>query len=83
VPDEINRLVNRALRKKKEERYQTIEELLIDLKRVKEAGSGGVQIAPATTYSSGLSTSAAAAVSTISTFDYVVSEIKRHKTGQP
>jgi Tol biopolymer transport system component len=81
VPDEINRLVNRALRKKKEERYQTIEELLIDLKRVKEAGSGGVQIAPATTYSSGLSTSAAAAVSTISTFDYVVSEIKRHKTG--
>jgi eukaryotic-like serine/threonine-protein kinase len=80
VPDEINRLVNRALRKRKEERYQTIEELLIDLKRIKGAGSGGVQMASATSYGSVLATSGAAAVST-STFDYVVSGIRRHKTG--
>jgi eukaryotic-like serine/threonine-protein kinase len=81
VPDEMNRLVNRTLRKRKEERYQTIEELLIDLKNLKEAASGGgVQMASATT-GSGLSTSGAASVSTVSTFESVVSGIKRHKTG--
>src|SRR5215471_11289690 len=36
VPEEIQRLISRALRKKKEDRYQTIEELLADLKSLKE-----------------------------------------------
>src|SRR4029434_1418260 len=36
VPEETQRLVSRALRKKKEDRYQTIEDLLADLKSLKE-----------------------------------------------
>jgi serine/threonine protein kinase/Tol biopolymer transport system component len=83
VPDEVEQLVNRTLLKKKEERYQTIQELLVDLKSLKQdtAGlSGGVQIATATTGGSRLSTSGVVAVPTVSTFEYVVSGIKRHKT---
>ncbi len=83
VPDEMERLVNKALSKKKEERYQTIQELLVDLKSLKQdkaASGGGVQMGSATTVGSGLSTGDAAAVSTVSTFEYVVSGIKRHNT---
>src|SRR5262249_58316919 len=36
VPEETQRLISRALRKKKEDRYQTIEDLLADLKSLKE-----------------------------------------------
>jgi eukaryotic-like serine/threonine-protein kinase len=36
VPEETQRLVSRTLRKKKEDRYQTIEDLLADLKSLKE-----------------------------------------------
>jgi serine/threonine-protein kinase len=36
VPHEIERIVNKALRKDREERYQTAKDLLIDLKGVKE-----------------------------------------------
>jgi len=36
VPEETQRLISRALRKRKEDRYQTIEELLADLKSLKE-----------------------------------------------
>ncbi|HEY3139467.1 MAG TPA: protein kinase, partial [Blastocatellia bacterium] len=79
-PDELKRLVNKALSKKKEDRYQTIEELLVDLKSLKEISGGGVQVISAATPSSGLSTSGAVAVSTVSTFDSIVSGIKQHKT---
>jgi Tol biopolymer transport system component len=81
--DELKRLVYRALTKKKEERYQTIQELLVDLKSLKEdkaASGGGGRMESATTPGFGLSTSAAVAVSTVSTFESVVSGIKRHKT---
>ena len=36
VPQEFQRIVNKALRKNREERYQTIKDLLIDLKTLKE-----------------------------------------------
>src|SRR5215510_12088406 len=39
VPEETQRLISRALRKKKEDRYQTIEDLLADLKSLKEDGN--------------------------------------------
>jgi Tol biopolymer transport system component len=81
VPDEMQRLVNKALCKTKEDRYQSIQELLVDLKSLKEAAlAGDAQLRSAMTPGSGLSTSEAAAVSTVSTFEYVVSGIKRHKT---
>ena len=36
VPEETQRLISRALHKKREDRYQTIEDLLADLKSLKE-----------------------------------------------
>ena len=40
VPEQTQRLIGRALRKKKEDRYQTIEDLLADLKSLKEDDTG-------------------------------------------
>ena len=40
VPEETRRLIGRALRKKKEDRYQTIEDLLADLKSLKDDHTG-------------------------------------------
>ncbi len=37
VPDELSRIVERCLRKQKEERYQTADELLLDVKRLARA----------------------------------------------
>jgi serine/threonine protein kinase len=36
VPDEFQRIISKALRKDREQRYQTIKDLLIDLKSLKE-----------------------------------------------
>ncbi len=36
VPDELERIVSKALAKDREERYQTIKDLLIDLKKLKQ-----------------------------------------------
>jgi eukaryotic-like serine/threonine-protein kinase len=36
VPAELDRIIHTALRKNKEKRYQTVKDLLIDLKRLKE-----------------------------------------------
>ena len=81
VSDEMKRVVNRALRKTKEQRYQTIEGLLVDLKALKgSASSDVVQTVSATTAGSVLSTSEAAGASTLSTMGHIVSGIKRHKT---
>lgn len=83
APDEIQRLISRTLQKKKEDRYQTIQELLIDLKRLQEnkTGPGGVVTASQAIGESPFSTSEAPAVSTVSTVQVIVSSIKRHKTG--
>jgi len=84
TPEEVRRLIAKVLRKKKEERYQTIEELLVDLKSLKEdktVTSVSAQTAARKIDGSVLATSDAAGVSTVSTFEYVVSGIKRHKTG--
>jgi serine/threonine protein kinase/Tol biopolymer transport system component len=83
-PDGIGRLIGNALHKRKEDRYQTIEDLLGDLKQLrgdKAVTEPGAQAAHQTINGSSLITSAAAAASTVSTFEYVVSGIKRHKTG--
>lgn len=83
-PDGMRRLISNALHKKKEDRYQTIEDLLVDLKGLREdkaVTGAGAQVAAQTVNGSALSTNAAAGVSTVSTFEYVVSGIKRHKTG--
>jgi Tol biopolymer transport system component len=83
LPEGMQQLISKALCKKKEERYQTIQELLVDLKSVKEetAVSRSLgQLASPTDNLSVVSTSGVPAVSPTSTVEYIVSGIKRHKT---
>jgi len=81
VPDLLEPVITKALRKKKEERHQTMQELLIDLKNLKQRvplEDGQIQ----TEFSGGPAISGNRSLSeTASTVEYIVSGIKRHKTG--
>lgn len=99
VPAELEWIITKALRKDRDERYQTIKELLTDLRRLKQKLEFEVELERSaspdsvtrSTISAGatvptLSERAAPTVSgTVtrapSSAEYVVSEIKRHKTG--
>jgi len=101
VPEELQRIVRKSLRKDKEERYQTIQDLLTDLKGLKEgleiesklrhsaqpAGSryavtaNGAQGLAQTADGLAVSTVGAQTAPVLSSAQYIVSEIKRHKTG--
>ena len=85
VPAELERIVRKALRKDKEERYQTIKDLLIDLRNLRKELELEVEMersAPpisARAMSSGQS--AAATAHSASSAEYIVTEIKQHKRG--
>jgi serine/threonine protein kinase/Tol biopolymer transport system component len=83
VSDKISVVVSRMLRKKKEERYETIQDLLADLKIISENIAGtteGRSIAQNTDYQR-FSGSGAASVSTQSSIESIISGVKRHKAG--
>src|SRR3989475_5858799 len=83
VPAELERIVRKALRKDREERYQTIKDLLIDLRNLRkelELSAEMERSAPpisARAMSSGQS--AAATAHSASSAEYIVTEIKQHK----
>src|SRR5215470_12565114 len=91
-PVELQRIVSKAMRKDREERYQTVKDLLLDLKTLKREleatttlsyaanaeTSSGSRIAMA---SSTTSPSEPIVVRAISSAEYIVGEIKRHKRG--
>src|SRR6266581_4867882 len=83
VPAELERIVRKALRKDKEERYQTIKDLLIDLRNLRkelELSAEMERSAPpisARAMSGGQS--AAATAHSASSAEYIVKEIKQHK----
>jgi eukaryotic-like serine/threonine-protein kinase len=97
VPAELDWIITKALRKDRDERYQTIKELLTDLRRLKQKLEFEAElersVAPDSVTRSTIS--AAQAVPTISdrvpptaqtgvhlsSAEFIVSEIKRHKTG--
>jgi serine/threonine protein kinase/Tol biopolymer transport system component len=98
APAELQWIVTKALRKDKEERYQTIRELLTDLRTLMrqlqfdahaessrspheiDATARSGARAPQTTEALGESTSTLSAP-TVSSAEYIVREIKRHKRG--
>ncbi len=88
IPRELQRIVEKSLRKDREERYQTVKDLLIDLKDVRQdlqlqnqlertappnnSNESKTQILSATTSDAAHTTSSA---------EYVANEIKRNKSG--
>ena len=102
VPPELEVIIKKALRKDRDERYQTIHDALIDLKDLKrelDMAAGLEHSTPATSRSSDIvtplsqsaigspsippatQTGAVAAAHPTSSAEYIVGEIKRHKTG--
>ena len=94
VPSELERIVTKALAKDKDERYQTIKDMLIDLKRFKrsyevetemERSMSPDSIRPLSGGTLGpvkaLSGSGEISARTTSSAEYLLSEIGRHKVG--
>ena len=98
VPAELDWIINKALRKEREERYQTIRELLTDLRRLKQklefevelersvspdsvSGSAITAAPAAPTVSGPVAPTAETTTHPASSAEYLVTEIKRHKTG--
>jgi eukaryotic-like serine/threonine-protein kinase len=95
VPDRLEEIVEKALTKKAEGRYQTSQDLLTDLKRLKQslelkagiersASSGGYEAPASSGQSSDVTSStprAATATQSASSAEYIVSQIKSHKRG--
>jgi eukaryotic-like serine/threonine-protein kinase len=96
VPAELDWIVTKALRKDREERYQTIKELLTDLRRIKQrvefeselqksaapesfTRSAITPVAALPTMSKHALTTAEKSVSHVSSAEYIVTGIKRHK----
>jgi eukaryotic-like serine/threonine-protein kinase len=96
VPVELQRIVGKALRKDREERYQTVKDLLLDLKSLKRE----LEISNTSNYSSSNAKAAGyetqplqetapidipstdpQIVHTTSSAEYIVTQIKRHKRG--
>src|SRR6266511_3245959 len=90
TPAELQRVVFKALTKDREERYQTAKDLLIDLKRLKQRLDVEAEIertvppelrTSASEAKTAPDTTTAEAVHHVSSAEYIVSEIKRHKKG--
>jgi len=88
VPDELQRIVSNALRKHRDERYQTARDLLNDLKDLKEElvfaaklghTSGAGRDKAATLSAEAFPTASGTAIPTTSSANIVFDEIKRHK----
>lgn len=94
VPAELERIVSKALRKDREERYQLMKDLALDLKSLKqrlefeadlerttspEERKGG--LVAATANAATAHTSNRAVATTTASAEYVINEIKRHKRG--
>src|SRR5262249_23826119 len=98
VPAELEWIITKALRKDRDERYQTAKELLTDLRRLKQRldfeselersvspdSLSSIKTASAPTMLSTTQVSASTQpvpAPTQSSAEYIVSEIKKHKTG--
>ena len=83
VPGELERIVRKALRKDKEERYQTVKDLLIDLKNLRKELELEAEmersLPQATNRMLGSRQPTGATRQTASSAEYIVTEIKQHK----
>ena len=90
VPTKLDEIIAKAIEKDRDERYQTIKDLLVDLRRVKKRLDFESETERSTSPDQTQSihstppvgqTSTLDSVRPMSSAEYIVSEIKRHKTG--
>src|SRR5262245_13874676 len=100
APPELQRIVSKALRKDREQRYQTIKDLLIDVRSLRDelnfeaklersiSPESAARIGITVTNGAALATSRESSIRsdamtarTTSSAEYIISEIKRHKSG--
>lgn len=83
IPAELERIVRKALRKEREERYQTVKDLLIDLRDLRKELELEAELersVPQLTSKAMSSRQEAAAIAhQTSSAEYIVTEIKQHK----
>jgi serine/threonine protein kinase len=89
APHPLERIVSQAMRKERNERYQVVKDLLLDLKSLKQEielesllkGRQAEEKAPPAVSAGGEQTAEIASPYRASSAEYIVSEIKRHKHG--
>jgi serine/threonine protein kinase/Tfp pilus assembly protein PilF len=84
VPAEIEQIIDKMLRKERSERYQSVGDLLIDLRNLKQnfeftAKSDDADQLQRTTQTVAIQTDGGDKISTQSSAEYIVSKIKYHK----
>src|SRR5438552_18084286 len=83
VPTELDRIVRKALRTDREERYQTIKDLLIDLRNLRKELELSAEMERSARPISGRAMSSGQSAPTTahsaSSAEYIVTEIKQHK----
>lgn len=88
IPSELERIVNKALTKEREERYQTAKDLLIDLRNLKKKLDVDAELNRTTEFRGSVSTASETVTPTasgpsppvVSSAEYIFSRINRHKT---
>ena len=97
APAKLDEIISKALEKDRDERYQTIKDLLVDLRRLKKRLDFESEVersvtpdnsqpihsssTTATVTQTGSHTASLDSVRPTSSAEYLVSELKRHKTG--
>ncbi len=85
APSDLQRVIRRCLAKDREERYQTIKDVVLELKEVRQGMAGAAELDTTAPPSVGTETlgrpkTEPSATST-SSAEYIATEIKRHKKG--
>ncbi len=87
IPIRLEWVIQKALRKDRDERYQTAKEFLSDLRTVKQEAENSRELQPAKTEGKATNVTGLTQAATIepqhttSSAEYIVSEIKRHRVG--
>lgn len=85
APPDLQRIIRRCLAKDRDERYQTIKDVALDLKEVRQAMAGTAEIDTTVSPSGSSETlgrqTAEQSTTSKSSADYIATEIKRHKKG--
>jgi eukaryotic-like serine/threonine-protein kinase len=79
IPAELQRIVAKMLRKDREQRYQCVRDLLLDLKRLREEAEFAVKLKRSTAPTATAAATKTQPATRTSSAEYVLGEIRTHK----